>query len=221
MSRKHTSSTRFGDPSIPLLRQQMEARRRRAQYWANKLKAKRKFLNAVTSLIAVHKYIAPLPTVCFFCGKPLPLGSSWQRKYCDTNCAKKVHSQRAQRRQKEKRAQRRREAPKESPKSPNGLEERFDNLTPDCIRFVGDGSFWVELPNGKRKNPDFRVSGHDKVIELFGDRWHRELRYTDPFALIEMFWRIGIECLIIWESQMREDTAWVLANTLSFIGPEL
>jgi hypothetical protein len=92
-------------------------------------------------------------------------------------------------------------------RSPNGLECFFDELTPENVRFVGDGSWWKTLPNGKHRNPDFKVAGQNKVIELFGDYWHRS---EDPLVLIEMFHRIGYECLVIWEHEIREDPRGVL-----------
>ena len=102
--------------------------------------------------------------------------------------------------------------------SPNGLERWFDAATGSEVYFVGDGSLWLTLPNGRRKNPDFKVLGQARVVELFGDRWHRELRYTDPEALIEMFWRLGIECLVLWESQIQEDKERIPDLVKDFIG---
>jgi hypothetical protein len=102
--------------------------------------------------------------------------------------------------------------------APNKLEQLFDQLTPNQVRFVGDGGLWVALPNGKRKNPDFEVVDQRKVIELFGDRWHRVLNYTDPEALIQMFWRVGIECLVIWESQFHENRDGVIETVRDFLG---
>ena len=102
--------------------------------------------------------------------------------------------------------------------SPNKLERWFDAATGPEVQFVGNGALWLALPNGKRKNPDFKVRGQAQVIELFGDRWHKELRYTDPEALIEMFWRLGIECLVIWESQIQEDKERIPDLVKNFIG---
>lgn len=56
---------------------------------------------------------------------------------------------------------------------PNGLEKRVIAMMPRNVRYVGNGAFWKLLPSGNRKNPDFKVTGENKVIEMFGDYWHR------------------------------------------------
>jgi len=99
--------------------------------------------------------------------------------------------------------------------SPNKLELYFDELTPDYVRFVGDGSWWRTLPNGKHKNPDFKVKGQKKVIEIHGDHWHEG---EDVTVLMEMFHRIGYECLIIWEKDLREDPDQVVTLVTKFCG---
>ena len=100
---------------------------------------------------------------------------------------------------------------------PNGLERFFDGVTPDCVRYVGDGSWWRRLPNGVNKNPDFKVTGQNKVIELFGDYWHRS---DNPFVLIELFHRIGVECLVVWENDLRRDPSGVVSLVEQFVGAE-
>jgi len=58
-------------------------------------------------------------------------------------------------------------------KRPTNPEKLFDEMTPDIIRYVGNRAWWRLLPNGKYKNPDFKITGQNKVIEIFGDYWHR------------------------------------------------
>jgi hypothetical protein len=93
------------------------------------------------------------------------------------------------------------------------LEALFDQVTSDKIRFVGNGQWWKQLPNGAYRNPDFKVTGQNKVIDLWGDYWHKD---DDPFISIEMFHRIGIECLIFWEHEIYENLEWVLELTKEF-----
>jgi len=100
-------------------------------------------------------------------------------------------------------------------RAPNGLETFFDGITPDSIRYIGDGSWWRLLPNGKYKNPDFKVTGRPQVIELFGSYWHRD---EDPFVIIEMFHRLGIECLVLWEHDIKRNAEVVLSQVVAFLG---
>lgn len=101
---------------------------------------------------------------------------------------------------------------------PNGLERKVLALVPEgSILFTGDFSFWRWLPKlGHHKNPDFIVPGPDpenpkkgvtRVVEAFGDFWHSKM-FTGraPFEhegeLIEAYAEIGIDCLVLWESEV-------------------
>ena len=87
-------------------------------------------------------------------------------------------------------------------KSPNNLETTFYNMFCDKVKFVGNGSRWIQLVSGA-KNPDFEVIGKEyKVIELFGDYWHKN---DTPKKLIDKYADKKIECLVIWEYQIYED----------------
>ena len=102
---------------------------------------------------------------------------------------------------------------------PNLFEQRVGSLAPaKRLLYTGDGSWWRRLPKlGKHKNPDFIVPGPDpknpkkgvtKVVEAFGDFWHsRMFTGKAPFEheqeLIDAFADIGIDCLVIWESEVR------------------
>lgn len=85
---------------------------------------------------------------------------------------------------------------------------------------------------GHHKNPDFIVPGPDlrkpfkevtRVVEVFGDFWHsRMITGNAPFdhelELIEAFRDIGIECLVIWESEVKSDAESVKQRILDFVG---
>jgi hypothetical protein len=83
---------------------------------------------------------------------------------------------------------------------PNVPETIVDELSSDKVRYVGDGAWWRRLPNGIAKNPDFKVTGQKKVIEVFGEYWHDA---AEAEMIIEMFHRIGYECLVLWESNIK------------------
>lgn len=116
---------------------------------------------------------------------------------------------------------------------PNKLETRVLDLAPPAsVLFTGDFTWWRWLPLlGHHKNPDFIVPGPDpkhprrgvtKVVEAFGDFWHsRMFTGKAPFAheqeLIEAFAEIGIECLVVWESEVKGDPEGVRERLAAFL----
>jgi len=115
----------------------------------------------------------------------------------------------------------------------NGLETKvFDLVAEGSLVFTGDGAWWRLLPLlGRNKNPDFIVPGPDpenpkkgvtKVVEAFGDYWHSRM-FTGkvPFAheseLIEAFAQIGIECLVLWESEVLADPEGIRKKLVEFV----
>ncbi len=105
---------------------------------------------------------------------------------------------------------------------PNGLESLFDDLTTPRIAYVGDGTFFKTWPNGRIKNPDFRVYDKDgnpvkMIVELFGDYWHKG---DDVQLHMEMWHRIGYSLLVIWEHELHEDQERILDLVSAFIGEE-
>jgi len=62
---------------------------------------------------------------------------------------------------------------------------------------VGDGSFVI---NGF--NPDFvNINGQKKIIELFGDYWHRNTQIKDK-KRIKTYNKYGYKVLIVWEHEL-------------------
>jgi len=98
---------------------------------------------------------------------------------------------------------------------PNKLETYVNTLTPLNVRYVGDGSWWRYLPLlGQSKNPDFKVKGRNKVIEVFGDYWHRN---DDPEKLTEAYKQVGVKCLVLWESEIHDDIDGSLNKISDFL----
>lgn len=97
---------------------------------------------------------------------------------------------------------------------PNNIEKIIDEMTPDFIRYTGDGSWWRRLHNGKYKNPDFKVTGQNKIIEIWGDYWHKK---ENPNFLIEHYRRSGLECLVIWENEIYSDLQEIANKIYQFI----
>lgn len=115
-------------------------------------------------------------------------------------------------------------------KGPNKLEARVAAFAPSLI-YTGNHTFWKWLPKlGRHKNPDFLVPGPDpehtqrdiiKVVEVFGDFWHsRMFTGKAPFdheqELIAAYADIGIQCLILWESEVKSDPEGVQARLTEF-----
>jgi hypothetical protein len=102
-------------------------------------------------------------------------------------------------------------------KKPNGIESSFMSLVSGLgnIEYVGNGRWWRLLPGGARKNPDFKVRGENKVIEVFGDYWHQD---ENPDALINQYRGAGIDCLVIWEHEIRNAPQGVAERVSRFIG---
>ncbi len=85
--------------------------------------------------------------------------------------------------------------------TPNKAEKRLnliiEKACPGKYRFVGDGSVIIG-----RINPDFlNINGRKKIIELYGDYWHKN---ANPQERITKFKDFGFDCLIIWEHELSD-----------------
>jgi hypothetical protein len=105
---------------------------------------------------------------------------------------------------------------------PNKPESIINALTPGNVRYVGNRQWWRKLmilENGeyieRYKNPDFKVKDQKKVIEVHGDYWHKG---EDTNALIQAYKDVGIECLVIWEHEIKSDIESVLNRIADFVG---
>lgn len=96
---------------------------------------------------------------------------------------------------------------------PTRPEIIIKNITNKII-YVGNGKLWVSFKNGRRKNPDFKIIEQRKVIEVYGDYWHRN---DNPEELIYQYAQIGYKCLIIWESEINTDPEEVKKKVNNFI----
>lgn len=77
------------------------------------------------------------------------------------------------------------------------LDSVLNDLFPEEYRFVGD---WQIVIGGKC--PDFiNTNGQKKLIELFGDYWHRN---DNPEDRIQKFAKYGFDTLVIWEKELKD-----------------
>jgi G:T-mismatch repair DNA endonuclease (very short patch repair protein) len=96
---------------------------------------------------------------------------------------------------------------------PNKLEAAFgkllDDLFPGEYQYVGGGQLIL-----CGKCPDFaNVNGQKKLIEVFGDYWHRG---QDPAWRIALFARLGFQTLVVWESELANEPEMVVARLQEF-----
>ena len=94
------------------------------------------------------------------------------------------------------------------------MESFFDEITPDIVRYVGDGSWWRPTKKKHSRNPDFKITSQNKVIELFGDYWHEG---ENPVNIIDEYKNIGIHCLVFWEKEIYNNTENILKKVNKFI----
>lgn len=82
-------------------------------------------------------------------------------------------------------------------KSETKLGDLLNKLYPNEWKFVGDGQLIIG-----NKCPDFvNINGQKKIIELFGNYWHKG---EDPKDRIKVFKPFGYKTLVIWESELRD-----------------
>lgn len=97
-------------------------------------------------------------------------------------------------------------------KKPNRPESKIIDLNLSRIRYTGNGNFW-RYTGKKYRNPDFKVTGQNKVIEVFGDYWHRN---EDPQDIINEYRSIGLSCLVFWASEIDNNISKVRAKIIKF-----
>jgi very-short-patch-repair endonuclease len=86
-------------------------------------------------------------------------------------------------------------------------------IRPNEWKYVGDGQF---ILGGKC--PDFvNINGEKKIIELFGDYWHKGQKAQDR---IDIFSRYGYKTLVIWENELKNNKD-VTNKILTFVGEKL
>lgn len=82
---------------------------------------------------------------------------------------------------------------------PNGDERKLINFFREYnfpFTYVGDGRFKI-----KGKCPDFIWKRKKRIIEFFGDIWHRK---SDEPSRIDFFRYNGWNCLVIWGREIRK-----------------
>ena len=90
------------------------------------------------------------------------------------------------------------------------LQEILNQIFPNEYAYNGNFECGFTLMG---KIPDFvNVNGQKKVIELYGDYWHRN---DNPQDRIDLFEELGYECIVIWEAEL-EDKEKLITKLLEF-----
>lgn len=82
-------------------------------------------------------------------------------------------------------------------KPESGLSSIVENLYPANYKYTGGGDVVIA-----GKIPDFiNVNGQKKIIELYGDYWHRG---ENPQDRIDIFKPYGYDTLVVWEHELED-----------------
>jgi len=99
-------------------------------------------------------------------------------------------------------------------KKPNKLEKSFlkflNTIQPGEWKYTGNGGIVIN-----RKIPDFiNVNGQKKIIEVFGNYWHKG---QDPKDRIKVFKPFGYQTLVIWEKEFKGNLKMVAKKVQRFL----
>jgi len=76
------------------------------------------------------------------------------------------------------------------------ISQLLEVVCPNQYKYTGDGAIIIG-----GKCPDFtNVNGKKKVIELFGNYWHKG---ENPQVKIDKYAEFGFDCLVIWEHELK------------------
>lgn len=127
------------------------------------------------------------------------------------------------------------------PPKKNRLEALVEMLSPPNMVYVGDFRYWIQCKDvaGKwiNRNPDFVVYTEDqlalvdagvepnkvrtgRIVEVLGDYFHGpKAKGMDRDAYVAMrlaeYATVKVECLIVWESEIKSDPEAVRARLLT------
>jgi len=93
------------------------------------------------------------------------------------------------------------------------LGELLQEACPDEYKYTGNDTFMIG-----RRFPDYvNINGKKKVVEMFGDFWHKGQNTQDK---IDEYASYGFGCLVIWESDLKHETKESLINRIKVFNNE-
>ena len=124
---------------------------------------------------------------------------------------------------------------------PNKLEQYTQTLCPVNVIYAGDGSYWVKAKGESRaRNPDFVVLTDKqlalwqegaklndlrvgRLVEIFGSYWHGPARTgkersVHQAEVVDYYKRAGLECLVLWEDEIRKHPQRVAERIQVYLG---
>lgn len=97
-------------------------------------------------------------------------------------------------------------------KNPNKIEQRVININQKYnlpFEYTGNKPY----PRFDGLYPDFvSTNGSKKILEIFGDYWHRN---DNPEDRINVFKELGYGCIVIWEHEIYEKSDEEIAKVIS------
>ena len=84
---------------------------------------------------------------------------------------------------------------------PTDIEKIIIDMNVSNLWYCGNGKFWISVDE-KNLNPDFKVHGQKKVVEVFGDYWHKG---ENPQDRIDLYNQVGFKCLVFWGHELKEN----------------
>lgn len=95
---------------------------------------------------------------------------------------------------------------------PTGIENKIINLNIKGLKYTGNGMFW-RLTEKKRRNPDFKFTGRNKIIEVFGNYWYKGENINE---IIREYKNTGLDCIVFWGNEINSDIEKVEKKIIEF-----
>ena len=94
------------------------------------------------------------------------------------------------------------------------LEKLLNSICPNEYRYSGNGIVKIGT-----LYPDFiNTNGKKKVVEVFGDWWHRN---ANPEDKINQYKSYGFDCLVLWEHELRNRNKDKVAHKIGIFNVDL
>ena len=104
---------------------------------------------------------------------------------------------------------------------PTRWESWLKDKLPEILLYTGKKTFWIDLNDGRRRNPDFLVLPYEttrKVIEVAGSHWHTP---EEMGQRVREYQSVGVSCLVIWDHELKRDKKACLEMVRKFAADSL